>query len=342
MANYVEVRLIRVICHDKESSSAEHDVFALTGAVVVDGQTYPFAHPAVPLKTGWTFSYQMPLFAGWVHQPSIGIGALGMDLDNSDGWVKSEDDVRKVTKAVAKAASYLPVQYIDSVIEHIPDAIDFFAGLDEDDEVFRWAEDIPLERLAPGQTETKIIAPRVRGEKSALISISDWDYALEFGVTWQEPYPAFPPTKPTSWSTQPDTDTMPAAWLGGWESVSGGIECWITRSAGSSWHLDVHTKERLPNGEVREFDTLGAAVAGISPVALRLGGAGAAVDDAPAPGAGDRIQLANGCVLEMRRVFADGVEIDDRVIRYAGPGRVSDVLDAPSIDIDLERPIHVG
>lgn len=66
------------------------------------------------------------------------------------------------------------------------------------------------------------------------------------------------------------------------------------------------------------------------------------MDDAPAPGAGDRIQLANGCVLEMRRVFADGVEIDDRVIRYAGPGRVSDVLDAPFIDIDLERPIHVG
>lgn len=388
MANYVEITLLRVVCNEMESSSAEHDVFALTGAVVVDGTTHPFAHPAIPLKTGWTFSYHMPLFAGWVDQPTVGIGALGLDLDNSDWWVKNEEDIRKVTGAVARAASYLPVPYIDSVIDGIPEVVDFFTGLDEDDEVFRWAQDIPLEPLGPGQKRTKVLAPRASGKTSAIITISDWDYSVEFAITWQAPYPSFGPTTPVTWTTRPDSDTMPAAWLGGWKSQAAGIECWITRSEGSMWTLDIHTKERLPDGEVREFDTLGASIAGLNAqvmVASALTGEHLSlVSAAPAvlglstrtdagllverlepavhalqpeevvgdvwrapisvllPVAGDRVQLANGCVLEMRRTFADGVETGGRLVRYAGPAGVGDILHNPPIDVELERPTHIG
>lgn len=387
MANYVEVTLLRVVCNEMESSSAEHDVFALTGAVVVDGKTHPFAHPAIPLKTGWTFTYQMPLFAGWVDQPSIGIGALGLDLDNSDWWVKNEEDIRKVTSAVAKAASYLPVPYIDSVINGIPEVVDFFTGLDEDDEVFRWAQDISLEPLGPGQTRTKVLAPRVSGERSAIISISDWDYSVEFAITWQAPYPSFGPSTPVTWTSRPHTDTMPAEWLGAWESESAGIECVITRSTDSMWSLDIHTKERLPNGDVREFDTRGVSIAGLNAeVLLRSAMTGdlSLMSATPAvlgvstrtdagflierlepavhalqpdeavgdlwlgpisvllPVAGDRVQLANGCVLEMRRTFADGVETGGRLVRYAGPASVTDILHNPPIDVELERPLHIG
>ncbi|MCP2638398.1 hypothetical protein K0817_017740 [Microbacterium sp. HD4P20] len=125
----------------------------------------------------------------------MGTGALGLDLDNSDRWVKNEEDIRKVTGAVAKAASYLPVPYIGSVINGIPEVV---------------------------------------------------------GDVWRGPGSVFLPV------------------------------------------------------------------------------------------AGDRLQLASGCVLEMRRTFADGVETGGRLIRCAGPASVADILHNPPIGVELERPLHIG
>lgn len=54
------------------------------------------------------------------------------------------------------------------------------------------------------------------------------------------------------------------------------------------------------------------------------------------------VALANGCVLEMRRSVADGVETGGRLIRYAGPAGVADVLHNPPIDVELNRSVHIG
>lgn len=344
MANVVTVTLIRAICNDMDSSVAEHDHFSLSGAVVVDGKTIPFAEVGQGMKTGWTFSYHRTLFQGWVEQPTVGLGAIGLDIDNSDWWVRNEEDVRKITSAVSKAASFLPIPYLDKVIDAIPGAVELVTGWDEDDVVFRWAQNVELPPLGPGVEDTIVLSPRTSSE-TAFGIISDSDYTVEFAVTWQVQYPSLAGSStPTVWTSRPLTGTLPAAWPGWWESESAGVTCIVTRNPDSLERLDVRTTEASPSETQRESATIGARISGTSADLLRgVVLDGAAPAPAPThPDRGDRVQLSNGCILEIREAVADGQPTGVTVLRYAGPGSVDDPLTNPPIDVELGPHVHIS
>jgi len=274
VGQFVEIRVLSVNCANMETSSAEYDQFALSGAVMVDGKTHPFAFPTVALKTGWSWPYNEVLFSGWVEGDSVSIGAIGMDIDDSDGWAKTEADVRKVVEVIAKAASKLPVPYIGDVIGKIPDVIDFFTGLDDDDEVFRCAETVTLEVLGGGVTRTKTIEPRTRNSRMAgPITISDWNYSLTFAVTWTGQYDDFEDGPEIRETTRPHRDSVSSEWAGTWRSADREVACRISPSVRDLQWVDIESEVR---GVITR--TEGAAISQVS-IELLPGESVSGIDD---------------------------------------------------------------
>ncbi|RPE81965.1 hypothetical protein [Vulcaniibacterium tengchongense] len=243
MAFSVTVRVLEVTCNDKESGGDNRDSFILLGAVVADGQSHAFGFEGVALRSDESFTYYESVFEGIVDQGVIGLALSGWETDRSSDWKRVREDVKKVAEGVATVVDKLDIPVVGTiaskVIEYIPEGIDFFARLDKDDNILKWAGELPLSS-PPHRESTEVYTFRARGKKKAgFVVLSTWDYEVTVAVTCADLVPLFPADTPAiRWSRREHVDSKVEDWLGRFRN--GRVACSIVESRSLFGPLKIH------------------------------------------------------------------------------------------------------
>ncbi len=265
MAYIVSVQLGRLICRNKESSSAPHDIFALAGAVVVDGKRHPFAMPSVPINERQPWTYFETIYDGFSETPQIGLELLGLDIDDNEKWVNNREDAGKLAEKMSDLSEYIPVvgDIASWVIKAIPEVVDQFVEWDKNDELLKLTKNVDMaaEAAVPYHEGSQTVEVKFSG--SDPVGYSDWDYSLFVTVTCR-----FSPAVPfgnhkVEKSLTPFINSRRTDWIGDWEG--GSVRCAVRAAKHSESLLDVFVTETGP-GET-DYETLGV---GISKVFLEV------------------------------------------------------------------------
>src|SRR5262245_705803 len=141
MAYTVKVQLGSLICRNKESSTAPHDIFALAGAVVVDGKRNGFALEAMAINERQPRSDHETIFDGFSETPDFGLELLGLDIDDNEKWVRNSKEAHELADTISEAVEYVPVvgDIASIVIGAIPSVVDQFVEWDKNDVLLDWA-----------------------------------------------------------------------------------------------------------------------------------------------------------------------------------------------------------
>jgi hypothetical protein len=255
MSYHVSVRLGSLICRNRESTTAPHDIFGLAGAVIVDGEAQGFAFEGIPINERQPWSYAAEVFNGVSESPTIELKLLGLDIDDNEKWVRNREEIGELADKISEFAGHIPVigDFAAFVIEIIPDVVDQFVEWDENDVLLDHASTIDLsaDAVVPFRASSRRMEVKFSG--SDRVGYSDWDYSLHIGVT-NTYTPAAPfGGGPVEKTLKPFVDTRPSDWIGDWESEH--VRCAIRVSEYSLGLLDVHVTE-LMDGRSTDSETL--------------------------------------------------------------------------------------
>lgn len=233
MAFSVSVRILDVTCIDKESGSDNRDAFILLGAVVANGKSHAFGFETVALRSNESFSYYERVFNEIVESGPIGLALSGWETDRSSDWARVRGDAKKTAEVVGAVVDKLDIPVVGSavaaIIEHIPHAIDFFASLDKDDNILKWAGELSLES-PPHQQASRVYTFNASGRKMAgPVVLSDWNYQVTVEVACTDLVPLFPAnTHEPTWTKRELSGSKVKDWLGTFKF--GAVSCSIGRS----------------------------------------------------------------------------------------------------------------
>jgi hypothetical protein len=341
---FINVSVWKVTCRERESAHGP-DHLGVAGAVIVDGQPHSFIQPAWAITRNQSLTYIGPQFSGYSESMRVGLVLRAWDIDNNDQWVKHRDTIGEVTGALAEAVGHLPVvgDVAGFILEHWPAAVDFFADLDENDELLKWAGYMPIPSAAPNRTRSEEFELRFSRRDPA--GLHSWDYSLFVAITASNPQPlvlAPPPRR----SLAPKSATRKPHWYGRWESSHFVVS--ISDSPDSISLLSVRIESR--NGlfpTIQEYPYIAAperintlyeppaiapmerqtalilAAGHTAPLTIPEEKVGWTVA-LPEPGkartsGGDVLYLSDGGALEMFEVLHDGEPANQTEIRYLRP-----------------------
>ena len=375
----VTVRVLSVRCNDKESGPDNSDAFILMGAVVVDRQVHPFGFETVALRSNEYFPYEQDVFTGIIEAGPLGLALSGWETDRSADWYNVREDVAFATEKVGTFVNALPLPYhmgeiAGFVIEKIPAAVDFFDELDDDDNIFKWAGELPQESM-PENTITRVYTFNSRGATTVAgaITLSDWDYDITVAVTWRELAPSFPPVVEARWTYVAKDKSKARQWLGHFEN--GPIRCFVSPSGSVVSPLKISFSDE--NGQHYDIERTGVANTSISldrvdvahgpvfrpesrplprhpnsnatgfsriydrpPVLLGGGEPSSEISEVAEVSpllrlGGDRVALPNGGILEICDTLANGQRTGAFALRYVRPANVDSILLLSSADVDV-------
>lgn len=177
MAFTFNVLLRRLVCRDKESISAPHDIFGLAGAVVVDGERHPFAFEPVPVNELQAFDYGETIYDGFSESPQIAIELLGMDIDDNEKWVKNREEAKKWADKISEFTKDLPVigTFVSAALKAAPFVIDQFVKWDKNDKLLDLTEHVdmaqdtavPFQKAVPGGCRLEAPPTAARSQRPA-------------------------------------------------------------------------------------------------------------------------------------------------------------------------------
>ena len=267
MPYYVKVRPRQLICRDTESIVAPHDIFALAGAVVVDGESHGFALPSVPINERQPHTYIETLYEGFSETPQIGVALVGWDIDDNEKWVDNRQEIEDVTKKISEYGKKVPLigDYVAWLSDNVPKIVDKFVEWDKDDQLLAWSDTIDVSAEAAVPFVQGYHWTEVKFSHSDGVGYSDWDYSLHLLIECM--FSTGIGNKPVGEKTlKPFVNTKLSDWTGEWQS--GSVQCSITPSEFTLDALDVSVTERV-DGVPTDSKTLGVA---ISKVFLQFGG----------------------------------------------------------------------
>lgn len=380
MASNVSVRILDVNCHNKESGGDNWDAFILLGAVIADGKAHGFGFETVALKSNSSFPYQQVVFDDIVESAPIGLALSGWETDRSADWYNVREDAKIAADIVGEGVGYLPLglpgAIAAEVIKRIPEIIDFFDELDTDDNIFKWAGELPVDALI-GLTVEKVFTFHARGRKevAGLVELSDWDYEITASVSWHEIPGLWPVMPEPKWTMQPLNDAKVEDWYGSF--ANGSIVCSIGPSSSVFRPLRIQffdeagkrhdipeaasTSQTLlvrrsltdaglmlePVGKpVPSEREVSNAVALLTehhhPVLIDPRSSEPVISDVFTPIrlriGGDRVALPNGGIFELCETLANGAPTGGRALRYVRPATIDLILQlaSPSTNLYLE------
>ena len=195
MPYYVKVRPRQLICRDTESIVAPHDIFALAGAVVVDGESHGFALPSVPINERQPHTYIETLYEGFSETPQIDVALVGWDIDDNEKWVDNRQEIEEVTKKISEYGKKVPLigDYVAWLSDNVPKIVDKFVEWDKDDQLLAWSNTIDVSAEAAVPFVQGYHWTEVKFSHSDGVGYSDWDYSLHLLIECMFSPPGFNP-----------------------------------------------------------------------------------------------------------------------------------------------------
>lgn len=243
MSYQLTISLGDVVCYDRESLS-EYDHFALTGAVVVDGQVTAFACTPVAVNERIKSSLSpRVVFDGFTDSRDVGIVLRGYDIDNNDGWAKHGDQIKEVSSHLADAVSYVPVvgEIAAAVLEHWPKVVDAFVDFDKDDLLLSHATTVTLPEESALDPRRAFHSISVRASRDDITGYSNWDYSV--GINFSYSNSDVPSLgHHLELTNKPVRLSAPEDWIGIWDGEK--ISCVLTASTHGAGLLDVIVEDR--------------------------------------------------------------------------------------------------
>jgi len=223
MAYWVKVRLDKVVCRQKESITTA-DLFQLVTTVVTDSDVKVQIHETQRMRSGEQFTYAKIIFDGFAEQPTLGLVALGFDLDLNRGWTDNEAKIREITgatEAKIKEKGFIKDlasgDYWTFIATWTVEMIDQIVSWDSNDRVIDSSELLPLNGGygAPisFRVEAKTKDPNAVGA----------DYSVFFTVTYEQTLSLSDGRTSKAWEEckTPKTQSAPQNWVGRWASTGG-------------------------------------------------------------------------------------------------------------------------
>jgi hypothetical protein len=341
----VDVKLGRLVCRDRESSSP-YDSFALSGAVIVDKQPYAFARG--PVAANETIQISFPedlIWAGYSESTPIGIVLRGYDIDDNDKWREHRAEIGKYNSLLAAAAAKTPFGAVAAgVLKVWPEVVDQFVKWDQNDLLLNAAMtvNLPPPNEYPGAPASRFTAS-ARTEGEALLA-SSWDYELFVHFAYRSADPVSLPTTSPDVTYRPVRDSQVSQWIGEWTATprdltttSWPVRCVVTRSDQGPG-LDVTITERVRREVTRTYSNVAAPSEN-----LRRPVTDVRPTDEPAVTSGGRLPVAREFEKEDATSMAIAEALKDGDLDVPGSAHdrpaVADALEEVDVSSEFE-PVH--
>lgn len=181
----IEVILDSLHCRDTESIHSS-DKFALAGAVFTDIHTEGTILPIMRINDGEHRTLKRVLFNNKSHNPIVGINLQAWDIDENDSWVDNEEDIKKISSAIAQGIKLIPKYgtiagfILDGVNELVPEIVNGIIKFDNNDQLLNYSKWIEISIPENEKFHQKKL--QIGFKREDWTGYSSFDYTIELTI----------------------------------------------------------------------------------------------------------------------------------------------------------------